>query len=254
MNGDRFIADQRRCFAGSFEQFAAFGGPSVYFHRECLRAGREDFLSKRHVEMLYATLASWGMHRMGDSATTKTKLTDWQRFSGSLIEQRPVLEPYRRRLMLEMSDAAFSDAIDSLRPCYDALVLSVSDATVVANSKALHHILPELVPPIDRQYTIRFFRHPPERWLDSKGKLKLVQLPAGRDAQFKLFHDTCVAIKRLAARVEPALVEEQLRQHDVTAPKAMDNAIVNYVKLTARELVSAASAIGAHVDTAEGEP
>ena len=84
-NIERFITNQERYFSGSYEQFLAFGGPSVYFHVECLRAGQTDFLSKRHIEMLYATLAAWGMHRMGDLETTKTKLTNWERFYGSLV-------------------------------------------------------------------------------------------------------------------------------------------------------------------------
>ena len=35
--------------------------------------------------------------------------------------------------------------------------MSVAAAQIVANSKALHHLLPALVPPIDREYTFRFF-------------------------------------------------------------------------------------------------
>jgi hypothetical protein len=60
--------------------FLAFGGPCVHFHRECLREGEKAFLSYRHIEMLYATLASWGMHRMGGSDKAKTKLAEWEQF------------------------------------------------------------------------------------------------------------------------------------------------------------------------------
>jgi hypothetical protein len=37
------------------------------------------------------------------------------------------------------------------------LKVSRARAFMVANSKALHHVLPSLVPPIDRQYTLDFF-------------------------------------------------------------------------------------------------
>jgi hypothetical protein len=231
MNSDQFIAGQQKYFVGSYGQFLAFGGPSVHFHNECLRAGQEDFLSNRHVEMLYATLTAWGMHRMGDSAKTKTKLRGWECFNRSLTGLRMALKKFRGHRMLEMSEAEYSAAILQLRPDYFALDLSVSDATIVVNSKALHHLLPEFIPPVDRQYTVRFFRYAPERWLDANGKFRLVQLPSQRDAQFELFHETCVAVKRLMARVEPWLLEEQLCQHGVSAPKAMDNAIVNYVRI-----------------------
>jgi len=61
VNTDKFIADQKRSFAGSYELFDKFGGPCRYFHDECLRAGLDKFLSERHIEMLYATLTSWGI-------------------------------------------------------------------------------------------------------------------------------------------------------------------------------------------------
>jgi hypothetical protein len=37
------------------------------------------------------------------------------------------------------------------------LKVSTSETQIVAGSKALHHALPDLVPPIDRQCTFRFF-------------------------------------------------------------------------------------------------
>ncbi len=176
---------------------------------------------------------------MGDSETTKTKLTDWEQFRRSLISQADGLQPFRSNQMLDLSETDYSAAILRLRPYYLALKLSVSDATIVVNSKAFHHLFPDFIPPIDRQYTIRFFRQSPEQWLDAKGKFRVVQLPSGLDAQFNLFHSTCVGIKRLADSVDRALIEEERERFDVTAPKALDNAIVNYVRLTALQFRSA---------------
>jgi hypothetical protein len=34
---------------------------------------------------------------------------------------------------------------------------STSETQIVAGSKVLHPVLPDLIPPIDRQYTFRFF-------------------------------------------------------------------------------------------------
>lgn len=231
MNSSPFLDGQRGYFATSYEQFAAFGGPCVYFHRECLRAADTAFLSVRHIEMLYATLAAWGMHRMGRADKTKTKLTDWEQFSASISANAARLEEFRSHRMLDAAPNQYLDAVAHLRPVYETLALTVSDATVVVNSKALHHILPELIPPIDRQYTIRFLRQAPDQWRDSHGKWRLISLPAGIDAQFRLFRDTCGELKRLADRVDPALFEEQRRHHAVPAPKALDNAIVNYVRM-----------------------
>jgi hypothetical protein len=230
MNASAFLADQKHYFADSYAQFEKFGGTCVYFHVECLRAGREAFLSHRHLEMLYATLTAWGLHRMGDVDTTKTKLTDWKQFHDSLLANAKALRPFLGCDLLRMSEADYSQAVRDLRPCYRSLDLSVSGSTVVVNSKALHHLLPEMIPPIDRQYTIRFFTQLREKWRGPDGKFRQIQLPSGGEAQFNLFCETCEKIKRLADQVDPAIFEEQRRQYEVTAPKAVDNAIVNFVR------------------------
>jgi hypothetical protein len=38
----------------------------------------------------------------------------------------------------------------------------------------------------------------------------------------------------MADRIDPALFEEQRCRHGVLAPKAQDNAIVNYVRIVSR--------------------
>jgi hypothetical protein len=135
-----------------------------------------------------------------------------------------------------MSETDYSKAVLQLQPYYRTLRLSESDATIVVNSKALHHLLPEFVPPIDRQYTIRFFTQEPEHWRDKRKKFRTISLPQGIGLQFEWFHRACIGIKRLADRIEPALIEDELRLHKVMAPKALDNAIVNYVSITDRSV------------------
>jgi len=235
-NVDKFLASQQRYFSGSYDQFLAFGGPCVYFHKECLAAGKEAFLSQRHIEMLYATLTAWGMHRMGDSEKAKAKLTDWATFRSSVTTQGEHLHRFRPYRLLEMSEAEYSTAVLELQPYYQKLDLSMSSATIVVNSKALHHFFPEFIPPIDRQYTIRFFSQSAEKWMDSTGKFKAIQLPKDLDDQFRLFHATCIEIRKLASQVDPSLFRQEREQFCVSGPKALDNAIVNYVRITASEL------------------
>jgi hypothetical protein len=168
---------------------------------------------------------------MGDVEKTKTKLTEWNQFHESLANSGVALSSLRNVKLLRSSEREYSDAVSALWPCYRALRLSVSEATIVVNSKALYHLLPDFIPPIDRQYTVRFFRQRPEDWRDAKGKFKVIMLPAGLDAQFDLFRAICVELKRLADRIDRTLFDAELREYDVTPPKAIDNAIVNYVRI-----------------------
>src|SRR5882672_11022251 len=128
MNTERFLAEQNTYFAGSYEQFSLFGGPCIYFHNECLRDGRDAFLSVRHVEMLYATLTAWGMHRMGNAESTKTKLTGWEQFHGSILAQAKGFEEFLTYRMMDMSEDEYAAALLRLQPYYQALDLSESDA------------------------------------------------------------------------------------------------------------------------------
>lgn len=231
MNTERFLADEQTYFATAYDQFCAFGGPCVYSHRECLLAGEKEFASRRHIEMVYATLTAWGMHRMGNVDRTKTKLTDWEPFSQSLETCAAMLAPLRAMKLLDTTEREYSDAVESLWPAYRALKLSASGATIVVNAKALFHLLPDLIPPIDRQYTIRFFTKSPDKWRDRKGKFKPIMLPGGADAQFRLFQTICAKVKHLADRVDVSLFDRERRERDVSPPKAIDNAIVNYVRI-----------------------
>lgn len=232
MNTDDFIARQHELFAASYAQFQAFGGPCVYFHQECLRAATEEFLSHRHIETLYATLTAWGMHRMG-GGKAKTKLTEWPRFHDSIKANAARLEPFRRYSMLEMSEDEYVQAVEELRSVYESLTLTESDATVVVNSKALHHLLSNLIPPIDRQYTIRFLTQKRDSWRNSRGGFRTIVLPKGMERQFRLFQATCGHLKQLTDKVSSELFAEQHRLHGVSAPKALDNAIVTYVRAVA---------------------
>ncbi len=70
-NEDDLITRLRYYYDLSLAVLKEFGGPSIYFHVQAIAEQGSHFLSDRHIEMIYATLASWGMHRMGDPEETK---------------------------------------------------------------------------------------------------------------------------------------------------------------------------------------
>ena len=90
------------------------------FRRACTL---EELISLRAASPLRD---AWGMHRMGGPEKTKTKLTDWQCFNGSIVSQGAALQQFRRHRMIAMSEREYSDALMALKPCYVAFNLSVS--------------------------------------------------------------------------------------------------------------------------------
>jgi len=143
-----------------FNQRNLFTGPSVYFHNKTLEILRshkkpsDALLDDLFFDYLYATLTSWGLHRMGPVRAKLTELKDVKESFRKMKEQITVLE------CLEITNIQEGNITSITSNLWEVLAntrVSVSQTKIVANSKALHHILPELMPPIDREYTLRFF-------------------------------------------------------------------------------------------------
>ena len=94
------------------------------------------------------------MHRMGPG---NTKLREIATIRDSVRENAERLERLTALNITIVDEDQFEDVVDELWALVARLRVSIADARIVANSKLLHHILPELVPPIDREYTFRLF-------------------------------------------------------------------------------------------------
>jgi hypothetical protein len=204
-----------------------FGGPSVYFHVQAVKEQGLNFMSERHIEMIYATLASWGMHRMGE---TKTKIVEYDRFKQSLCDQRLRLLGFRERKMNECTEEQYGSYMDGLKDVFEHLDVSVSNSRLVANSKTLAHILPHLIPPIDIRYTVSFFTYDNKDFINEKtGKLKQPRIPPDY-GQFAVFKDYCCRIKRMFDQCDKNLFTIDRTTFNTSYPKIMDNIIIAFVK------------------------
>ena len=146
-------------FNAAFARDETFGGPSLYFHFQCISqfAGlsiEAKLQNDRFIEYIYAVLVSWGMHRMGNTAT---KLRSFREFKHEILSQKIHIQDLSRFKIWELSQSDLSKAQPILRQVLDSMKTSKSEAHLVANTKVLHHLLPDLVPPIDRYYTLRYF-------------------------------------------------------------------------------------------------
>lgn len=144
----------------AYDAAAKFSGPSLYFHLrplECLRrypSPAQAIASDDLFDWLYATLAAWGMHRMGRGST---KLRDLPEIKESVRAQAAAIEALQPFRLADVSETDLPQVSQQVWRLLDSLTISLANAKIVANSKVLHHILPDLVPPIDRTYTYNFF-------------------------------------------------------------------------------------------------
>lgn len=125
-----------------------FKGPSLYFHRRALEAASAESFSK-YLEYIYAVLTSWGMHRMGSGGS---KMQDFETFRVSVEPLRPNIAVARDFKPEEMTEREWS----CLKEIFIGINVMASGTTIVGNSKVMHHLLPNIVPPIDREYTLWF--------------------------------------------------------------------------------------------------
>lgn len=229
-NEDRLVESLAHYYRLSQSVLNEFGGPSIYFHVRAILEQERDFLSDHHIEMIYATLASWGMHRMGNPNVARTKMVEFSQFRNSIYAQKDLLYSLRHLEMHCCSHDEYLKHLNQLHKAYDSLSVSVSEATIVAHSKALAHILPNLVPPIDRQYTIRFFTQQENHFFTHTGNWRGVNLPTNRQEQFIRFKEYASRMKTLLDRCDITLFSLNQRTFNTSYPKIIDNLIMAYVK------------------------
>ena len=184
-----------------------FTGPSQYFHEKSIELARStgDFLSPLHIERIYAVLPAWGMHRMGKDV--KAKVPMFNESEASILMNKDALETLREK---NITDDDLKEVLDhQLIKIFSEIKGSESNSILVANSKVLAHILPSLVPPIDRAYTLKFFG--------------ITAIPGPLNEQKQLFSDLVLEMALIARKVKDC----GYARFDL--PKVVDNLIIRHV-------------------------
>ena len=147
-------------YVTKFEANEAFPGPSLYFHLRAVERRRQHQTVRsllddtRFLEYAYAVLPAWGMHRMGAQAA---KVGEFSQITTALREAAPAPEQLWPQRITILSQQEADKVAATAWEVIAHIKVSTSRTQIVAGSKMLHHPLPDLIPPIDRRYTFRFF-------------------------------------------------------------------------------------------------
>ncbi len=216
------LCDNFDYYLKEFDETARLTGPSVYFHIRTLntlerlgvRAALEDL---NFLEYLYATLTSWGLHKMGPIGA---KLVDFESFRTNLSNQRDCilsLQNYKLgQLTRENSDAI----VNALWKILSSLRISETKTQIVAGSGTLHHLLPNLMPPIDRAHTIRFFY--------CRRGVKTVALPSGGEE--RIFKQIYPFFIEIALRNQENIAKHIYHGLHTSETKVIDNVIIEFAE------------------------
>ncbi len=143
-----------------FEASGLFTGPAVHFHeraiqrRRCHCSAASLLADDLFLEYVYAVLPSWGTHRMD---AFPAQVTEFSLLVASLRSAAPAIEQLWPLCLRTLSPEDVPAVSRLLWRVIASIRASTPDTRIVAGSTALHHVLPDLIPPIDRQYTFRFF-------------------------------------------------------------------------------------------------
>lgn len=201
-----------------------FGGPSLYFHRRALEMAGKDY--DRCLEYIYAVLTSWGMHRMGGGGS---KMRDFEAFQASMMRLR---EPIARARLIRQ-EAVTEEDWTVLREIFAGIRVMASETLLVGNSKVMAHLLANIVPPIDREYTLKFLRgHGQIRngidheWPLMRRIIEEFFLPVARDATFR-------------KQAELWMADQERHPWDTSLLKVIDNLVIGAMKSKTRTEASA---------------
>jgi hypothetical protein len=104
----------------------------------------------RFTELLHSTLQAWGIGRRG------SRLAPLDAFRQALSDRAPELAQLDQ-LTLEDPSLEIFEVTKVLDRLVQKLGVVDNQARIVAGTKTLHHLLPDLVPPMDRAWTGAFF-------------------------------------------------------------------------------------------------
>jgi hypothetical protein len=208
------LIDNFAFYLDYFNSNNKFSGPSTYFHQKTIgkiRAARDynSLLDDTYfLELLYATLVSWGMHTMGKKGPKMAKFED---FKAGIAAARQHLIELQQYKLHTLTDNQFNQIKPLLRTVFEKLKTMASGSRLVGNSKVIHHLLPDLAPPIDRTHTLKFFYG---HMYITKGEIEL----------FVEFFEKFIKIAR-SINAE----NYQFTAFNTSIPKIIDNAIMGFV-------------------------
>lgn len=144
------ILENAEKYHEAYYRAETFRGPSLYFHQRALET-RQEVGSLTNLEYIYATLSAWGMHRMGKRGS---KMQSFDTFRRSIEPLRAMLAEAKQFDFKGMDSQKWA----VLEKIFHGIDIMDSGTSLVGNSKVMHHMLPNIAPPIDREYTLWFLR------------------------------------------------------------------------------------------------
>jgi hypothetical protein len=167
-------------YVQAYDDRVSFTSTQLAAHRACLDLRHEAgsvaaaVHDERFVRALRQTLRAW---KVGIRAGRLVQEEDFAAALQAALPQLQALEGFA----IDAADLP-DDIGERLWSLIEALGIIENKAKIVAGTKALHHLLPDLVVPMDRIWTGSFFGFHDPQWQDARSQRRIFTLAYGHFA------------------------------------------------------------------------
>ena len=197
--------------------------PGQFLYTWLLKKNKEgNIFGDEYLELVYATLIAWNMDGRG------AKLNEIDKFKKTIRDYKEEINSLRNYDIKKLSTEEIKEILNKFKKLFYGLELTgilrgkKIKSKLVAFAKTMHFLLPDLVMPIDRSYTLYFF-YGTEQFSTYKENGK------NNEKQFNIFKEIFYKVCELSKNDFVMNYPKNKRSPNI--PKVIDNAIIGYKKL-----------------------
>jgi|ERR1035437_2296338 hypothetical protein len=174
---------------------------------------RNEKFSEEFISLSYKTLESWNMNQRG------ARLSSLDAFQKSIIENRNRIIFLKKYKIETIDTSDFEFLKKELEYLFINLKLvEEGKPKLVTFSKTLHFFLPNLLMPIDRSYTLKFFYESTD-----------IPNHNNDDQQFEMYFDILLDFNQFVITNNFESYKDDIFHRNI--PKIIDNIIIKYVNI-----------------------
>ena len=180
--------------------------PGRFLYKMTMKFNYKEKFGDDFLELAYITLKAWGMN--SQSAT----LVKYPDFKSKIRKVKKHFDKLKNERIEDFEKNNYSEELGNI---FLNLKLSETQSQLVTVSKLMHFILPHLIVPIDRKYTLNFFNKNNQNTF------------ADIDKQFSVFINIEKAYSMFLKENE--LKKYKDRDWNQNIPKILDNLVIGYM-------------------------
>ncbi|MEO0303839.1 MAG: hypothetical protein ABIM64_01105 [candidate division WOR-3 bacterium] len=174
------------------------------------------------IELIYETLVAWNMNSRG------AKLKKIEKFKETLLENKDKINKLKdfnlERFNFDEYKKEEGKIFTILEELFSSLDLTQTKTKLVTFSKTLHFLLPNLIVPIDRKYTLKFFELSYTNNNNKKDEFEKFKQIEKAFIEFYLSH------KIIIDKIKNSKNKNSKNQNNFPVTKILDDMIIGYHK------------------------